>query len=463
MDDKLKESVDQERELGIKPVKTLFLKYSAITLVGMFAQLVMVILEGVIIGHGLGANGFGTIALFMPLETLNLALGGFFGLGVSTLVGIKLGKKDEEGASKIFAQGFWFSMISVVIFSALIFFNAESVARFLGGKEGYFLTELILMIKVFMVFYPFSIVGQMLSYVGRVDEKPALVSTIITISAVVAISWLYLSLNVLGLGLFGVAVYYGLSIGLFFLLVFYFIFGKTILKISFSDFKIEWSNIRDIAKIGFPTFLISASLFVFSIVLNNSLTTFANPIDVAAYGIINGYIIYIVNMVCQSLQAGLAPVAAYNYGNGATLRLKELLSFSMISSVVIVEIISLIILIFSTQISQLFSGNDLELIHATASITKYIIIFYGFGNLSGNLSTYYQSLEKVGIATFFGISRFIIFALPLVLILPNMGIGAMGIWYAFPIADLLTGILCAYFVLKELKSLKNPKFARNEV
>ena len=111
-----------ERELGTKPVKTLFLKYSFITFMGMMSQLIMVLLEGIIIGHGLGADGFGTIALFMPLETLNIALGGFFGLGVSTLVGIKLGQNREEDARKSFANGFWFSLInSYYIFYASLF------------------------------------------------------------------------------------------------------------------------------------------------------------------------------------------------------------------------------------------------------------------------------------------------------------------------------------------------------
>ena len=37
---------DEDRELGTKPVHGLFVKYSLITLIGMAAQAVMVILEG---------------------------------------------------------------------------------------------------------------------------------------------------------------------------------------------------------------------------------------------------------------------------------------------------------------------------------------------------------------------------------------------------------------------------------
>lgn len=66
---------DEDRELATKPVHGLFVKYSLITLIGMAAQAVMVILEGVIIGNGLGSFGLAVVGIIMPLELLNLALG----------------------------------------------------------------------------------------------------------------------------------------------------------------------------------------------------------------------------------------------------------------------------------------------------------------------------------------------------------------------------------------------------
>lgn len=442
-----------ERELGTKPIKTLFLKYSFITFMGMMSQLVMVLLEGIIIGNALGANGFGAIALFMPLETLNIALGGFFGLGVSTLVGIRLGQNKVEEARKSFANGFWFSLITVMIFSMLVYLNAECVARFLGAKEGYFLEPLTKMIKIFMLFYPICVVGQMFTYVARTDERPALVSKVMIITSVIAISWLYISIYYFSLGLVGFAIYYGISIGLFFILVFYFQSSQSTLKIKMVDLIIDMHNVLEIIRIGFPTFLISASLFVYSLVFNNILTVIAEPSDVAAYGIINGYILYLLNMLCQSFQNGMAPIVAFNYGTGARKRLKEILKFSNLFSLIFIQFIVLLIFIFSKEISLIFLQGDTELANRTAIITQKIILLYGFGNLSGNLSIYYQSIEKISIAIFFGICRFIVFALPIVLIAVKMNYSIESLWYAYPISDILTGLFCmiyAYSVIREM-------------
>ena len=82
---------DEDRELATKPVHGLFVKYSLITLIGMAAQAVMVILEGVIIGNGLGSFGLAVVGIIMPLELLNLALGGSLGMGVATVAGNRLG------------------------------------------------------------------------------------------------------------------------------------------------------------------------------------------------------------------------------------------------------------------------------------------------------------------------------------------------------------------------------------
>ena len=88
------------RELGTKPILPLFTKYSFLTFVGMIAQCIMVLCEGIIIGNGLGTEGLACVELIMPMEYLMLALGGFFAIGISTIAGIRLGngtRKGQEG------------------------------------------------------------------------------------------------------------------------------------------------------------------------------------------------------------------------------------------------------------------------------------------------------------------------------------------------------------------------------
>ena len=87
MDELLIEPEPTERELGTAPIKPLFARYAAITFAGMLAQMVMVVLEGLIIGNGLGPLGLAAVTVILPLELLNLALGGALGMGPAAAAG----------------------------------------------------------------------------------------------------------------------------------------------------------------------------------------------------------------------------------------------------------------------------------------------------------------------------------------------------------------------------------------
>ena len=88
MDELLIEPEPTERELGTAPIKPLFARYAAITFAGMLAQMVMVVLEGLIIGNGLGPLGLAAVTVILPLELLNLALGGALGMGTAAAAGV---------------------------------------------------------------------------------------------------------------------------------------------------------------------------------------------------------------------------------------------------------------------------------------------------------------------------------------------------------------------------------------
>ena len=278
---------DESRELSTKPVHGLFVKYSLITLIGMAAQAVMVILEGVIIGNGLGSFGLAVVGIIMPLELLNLALGGALGMGVATVAGNRLGAGDADGARKAFSQGFWLSAYLIVAVSVLIFAFAPQIALVLGATPD-LADGVVEFIRIFMCFYPFCILGQMMGSVLRVDEKPGLATAAQFGSAVLAVVWLYCSVFLANLGIAGAAVYYGTSIGLWFVVIFYFVFSKnTKFKIRFSDMKLDGALCREILVIGLPTFLMQAASLVYTTVINNYLGALGGDLEISAFAILN--------------------------------------------------------------------------------------------------------------------------------------------------------------------------------
>ena len=206
-------AVEEERELASQPIPGLVRKYTIITGQGMLAQIIMVVLEGLVMGWGLGAHGLACVSIIMSVEYINLAFGNLFGTGVPAVVGNLLGAGDIKGASKAFSQGFWLTTIVSVLLAVVMAVFTEPICAFFGATPD-IMTDTVAGVRTFSVLLPLTVIGQMVTAVMRVDEKVQIQANLMTVSAIVAICWLALSTFVLKLGVMGAGVYYGLSIGI---------------------------------------------------------------------------------------------------------------------------------------------------------------------------------------------------------------------------------------------------------
>ena len=307
MDELLIEPEPTERELGTAPIKPLFARYAAITFAGMLAQMVMVVLEGLIIGNGLGPLGLAAVTVILPLELLNLALGGALGMGTAAAAGQRLGSGDTAGAQKVFNQGFWLAAYLLVALSAAIALFAPQIATMLGATPDIH-DDVTAFIRLLMCFYPFCTLGQLLCSLLRTDEKPSLASALAVIASATSLLWLYLCVYVLDLGFAAAGAYYGMSTGLWFLAILYFQLNKqSTFKLTFGGMKLDPAICRAILWQGLPLFLVQAASLVYTIAINNYLGSLGGDPDLAAFSVINGYVVYLLDILCLSATYGLQP------------------------------------------------------------------------------------------------------------------------------------------------------------
>lgn len=448
-------ALNSSHEFVSKPILSLIAKYSGITLIGMLAQVVMVIFEGIIIGNGLGSDGLACVELIMPLEYLQLAIGGAFGIGISTVAAIRLGNGDKEGAREAFGKGIWFSAAFTILLALLIAIFARPMAILLGTPDEY-LPVIVKFIRIFMIGYPFCIIAQSVVCFFRLDEKPTLSTIALTVTAVLGVVWLYINCYLTSFGIVGTAWYYAFSIGGWaFFGVYFFVNKKTIFKFRKSDMKLNWKLNLEVLKIGFPYFLIQVSNTIFSIIINNIIAaTSTNPdIDLAAYAVINGYIVYILMMITQSITQGTQPIISFNLGDKLIGRVRKLMKQSMAANVVTVGIFTLLFVVLSRQVCYLFCGEG-ELLETASSVTKIAICCSMLGTCSMVMSCYYQAVERIIPSVFLGISRYILFCTPVMLLLTNvLQMGVEGVWFSLPIADVLAFALSLIMMLREDRRL----------
>ena len=445
MDELLIEPEPTERELGTAPIKPLFARYAAITFAGMLAQMVMVVLEGLIIGNGLGPLGLAAVTVILPLELLNLALGGALGMGTAAAAGQRLGSGDTAGAQKVFNQGFWLAAYLLVALSAVIALFAPQIATLLGATPDIH-EDVTAFIRLLMCFYPFCTLGQLLCSLLRTDEKPSLASALAVIASVLALFWLYLCVYVLDLGFAAAGAYYGMSTGLWFFAILYFQFNKkSTFKVTFGGMKLDPAICRTILWQGLPLFLVQVASLVYTIVINNYLGSLGGDPDLAAFSVINGYVVYLLDMLCLSATYGLQPIASFNRGARHFERLR--------GTFAILAVVCGLVIAFAAPISTFFIGDDPQLIELTASHFLPLLVCAPFGFLAQVASAYFQAVGQERISILLGVCRYLLFAIPMIVVLAAVE-GLTGVWWSQPPADLMAASLTVALAARECGKLR---------
>lgn len=445
--------VPKNNEFETKNINHLFFKYGFITLAGMLAQCVMVIFEAIFTGNGLGAVGLATVSIIMPLELLNDAIGTGLGIGVSTIAAQYKGQGNDKAARKVWNDGFWLTLIFSITLAVVIGIFAGPVASVLGakGEVKQMATDFI---RVFMIGFPFCFVGQVGVPMLRVDEKPGMASWITAVSAIVAIAELYWGIFIAHIGILASAIYYCLSIGVFALSIIPFLNRNNKYHLSF-DLHFDWIDLKKAVILSMPFILITLSSAVYNWVMNLVLGTFGNNNDIAAFGLINGYIFYVLNMITTSFMQGMQPIASDNYGANLHDRLAQLLKISVITNTITVAIITLLFAVFAHPIASVFT-TSIPVLNITATSGIIVVSLTALGSNVNMISGYYQAIGKAGASTFLGVLKFLICATPLALLLAYT-LGISAIWFAQPVSDLIAFVVFTVFLIKEIRVIKETK------
>ena len=56
--------------------------------------------------------------------------------------------------------------------------------------------------------------------------------------------------------------------------------------------KLDFAIVKEVVKLGLPMFLVQAATSVYTIVVNNSLGSYGGDLNIAAFSVINGYVVY---------------------------------------------------------------------------------------------------------------------------------------------------------------------------
>jgi Na+-driven multidrug efflux pump len=103
-----------------------------------------------------------------------------------------------------------------------------------------------------------------------------------------------------------------------------------------------------------------------------------------------------------------------------------------------------LMMIFTSQLIGLFT-NDAQLIQDTTPAMRWVFLLTPLFTIQLLGPAYYQAIGRALPALLLTLLKHGFFLIPLVLILPKY-FGLNGIWYAFPLSDILATGICFLFL-----------------
>ncbi len=426
------------------PVAITFLRFVIPSTLSLLAISTASIVDGFFVGNYLGAQALAAVNLLMPYFALLFGIALMFAVGGSVKASIYIGKKEYEGASRLFSQVILVVLAITLAAIPLSLFFSETLFAGLGADPALFslmqdyfdilCVALLVQLSCLVVYYFI-----------RADNHPELGMRALMLGAVINIALDALFIYVFEWGIEGAAwaTLVAQVIQLLYI-VSYFFSGKNNLRLI-NPGK-NWSDLGFSAFNGFSEFINEISIGIVILVFHWIINQHSGVDGIAAFSVVN-YLIYISLMVYYGIIDAMHVLLSQNFGAGRMDRVTAFMKMATASITVLSIALVIFLHVFQVQIVGFFLEDDAQqarlLAEEFVQIIWPIFLFNGFNVL---ICAYLTSAEKALHSSIIALLRSLVlpiaFILGLSVILPGI-----GFVYAVPIAEALTFVFALAFFI----------------
>ncbi len=440
-------------DLGTEKISKLLIKQAVPATIGILVMSLNMIVDTIFVGQWIGVLAIAAITVVLPIAFLISSIGMGIGIGGSSIISRALGADNSKKAFLTFGNQICLTLILAFIFVTLGNVFSAPILNLFGAK-GDILPIASEYFGVIIYGVPFLAFAMMGNPVIRAEGKPKFAMYAMMVPAVLNVLLDVLFIKFFDWGMWGAGLATSMSYascGLY--ILYFFLSSKSELKIIPKNFKLKFIIVKEIFALGGVSIVRQGAISVLMIVLNYSLFTYGGEISIAIFGIINRVMMFALSPVL-GISQGFLPVAGFNIGAEKKDRVKETIKKSIYFGSILGTIIFVGILVFREQIIWIFT-NDTILLENTPSAM--LIVFFATPIITMQLigSAYFQAAGKALPALLLTLLKQGIFLIPLAYVLP-MYYGVNGVWWSFPIADILSTIVTVLVLKREVdKNLVN--------
>ena len=397
----------------------------------------------------------------LALMSIIQAIGFTFGMGSGSIISRLLGKRDREGADRVFSSAMLASCISGLLILMVGFAFFTPMLRLLGSKSADVLAYSKQYAIYLLISAPFMCMSFVLNNVLRAEGKAVLSMVGLVVGAVVNVALDPILIFAADMGITGAAIATCASqILSFCILMFMFLSGKTVVRLRLRSISRQFNVYAEVITTGFPSFCRQILASLCTVFLNSA----AFDCGVAHYGTEEGGkaaqaalgVVQKVFMLAFSMALGIGqgyqPVLGYNYSAKRFDRVKSAYLFTLGFSTCVMVAFGIICGIRAPAVMRLFSLSA-EAREIGALALRLQCICMPLLPLNFMASVTYQSLGKKVIASILSVSRQGVFYIPSVLLLPEI-FGLIGVQSCQALSDLLAFFFAIPFTVMFFNMIK---------
>lgn len=454
MKERQEKKQDQYYEMANAPISKIIPKLAVPTIISMLVTSIYNMADTFFVSQ-LGTSASGAVGVIFSAMAIIQALAFMIGMGTGNFIARMIGagnrKLAEELASIAFFTGFGVGLVIAVIGNA----NIGQLVRMLGSTETIAPYAEAYASYIFVA-APFMICSFIMNNLLRFQGKALFAMVGITTGGVLNMVLDPIFIFGLDMGTAGAALATGLSQFISFcILLFMCNSREECISIHPKKFKPTLAIYGEIIHGGLPSLGRQGIASIATIIMN----TMAQPYGdaaIAAMSIVNRFMMFVGSAMIGFGQ-GYQPVCSYCFGARLYDRVKKACVYCVKVSTIFLLAVSVIGLIFSGNIIQMFRKDDLEVIRiGTLALRLQLLTMplQGLVVMGGNMTP--QSIGYGIRATIVSTARQGWLLIPILLCTVPV-FGVLGIQMAQPIADVGTFILAAVVTKGIFKDLDRKK------
>ena len=443
----------KENKMGVMPVNKLLLGMSVPMVISMLVQALYNVADSLFVSQ-ISKEALSAVSLAFPMQNLIISVAAGTGVGVNALISRHLGEKDFDEANRTACTGMILGIISSLPF---ILFGL-----FLCGPYYSLLSSDASVVKYGIQYLSICACGGF-SVILEIMTERLLLSTGKTVFSMCVqgvgaiINIIFDPIFIFGyfgmpkMGTVGAALatvlgqFAAMCLGIFLNHK----YNKE-LDLNYKKYRMNGKTVSQIYKIGVPSIIMQSISSVMTFAFNKIIAIAAGAQETVAIAVFGIYfkLQSIVIMPVIGLNNGMVPIVAYNYGAKKAERMKNTVKLSTLYATTM--------MLLGLSLIQIFPGTILSWFNATPEMERIgtlalriVSIHFVIAGVSIVLLSVFQALGDAIYSMIVSLARQLFVLIPAAYILSKINFDL--VWWSFPIAEIVSLILCMIFFISVYK------------